>query len=103
MEIKGFKYVDEGLIKTTVAEAKDDAIDILTTIELPEGVSGLSKGVFIWAMEGRKVTVSAAQDTLRFLGGTGLLPETPDYLLDVATFRERYAAHQASRTKSATA
>jgi len=67
---------------------------MLNTIELTEGETSIMVGTFIWGLEGPGVSATAAQDTLRHLGGIGLLPTLRDGSLDVVTFRERYAAQQ---------
>ena len=70
--IKGFEYVTAELaFATTVDKALPRALEMLEGLELPDGT--LSTHAFIWGMEGRQVSVTAAQDSLRYLGSNSLI------------------------------
>ena len=66
----GFEFVEQGPIKTTAAEALDDATHVLETVN-PEHPDGLSVDAFFYGLQGRGVTPEAAQDVLTFLHGVG--------------------------------
>lgn len=60
--------------KTTVARALQDALDLIDDAMRRDGCLGMLD--YVAGMKARGVTTLAAQDTLRFLRGTGVIVRT---------------------------